>query len=71
MAPAYVHTVFTLQLYHVSRESFMYLKQFYIGELLEEDRPSVPCAEPASEYFMQQLREYTTFRMQAKTVRNL
>jgi hypothetical protein len=54
------------QLYHVSRESFMYLKQFYIGELQLKDRPFVPSATPASEEFMQQLRQYTSFRVQAK-----
>jgi hypothetical protein len=47
----------------VSRESFMYLKHFYIGELREEDRAEVPSDVPGSEHFMHQLREYTTFRI--------
>lgn len=55
------------ELYHSSRESFMYLKHFYIGEVCEEDRADVPCAEKPSEEFLQQLREYTTFRMDTST----
>ena len=31
-----------LQVYHVSRESFLYLSEFYIGEVVAEDRPLVP-----------------------------
>ena len=31
------------ELYHVSRESFMYIKQFYVGEVTEEDIEKVPC----------------------------
>ena len=31
-----------LQVYHVSRESFLYLSEFYIGEVVPEDRPLVP-----------------------------
>eukprot|EP00958_Prasinococcus_capsulatus_P002390 scaffold207_cov409-Prasinococcus_capsulatus_cf.AAC.95 len=34
------------ELYHVSRESFMYIKQFYVGELVEEDVEKVPCEHP-------------------------
>jgi hypothetical protein len=44
----------------------MYLKQFYIGELCEEDRAAVPSDVAGSEHFMQQLREYTTFRIATK-----
>ncbi|KAK9814395.1 hypothetical protein WJX72_005174 [[Myrmecia] bisecta] len=50
------------EVYHASRESFLYLKEFYIGELRPEDRPLVPCAPPSQD-FLQQLRQYTTFRM--------
>jgi hypothetical protein len=86
----------SLQVYHVSRESFLYLKvclptdvdcrrlpglsityiqsqcsmptraciqEFYIGELSPEDLDIVPCEERPSEDFMQQLREYTQFRL--------
>lgn len=55
------------EMYHVSRESFLYLKEFYIGELDPSDRALVQAPEPGpSEEFMQQLREYTTFRMQVQ-----
>ena len=33
------------QVYHVSRESFLYLSEFYIGEIAPEDRPLVPVLE--------------------------
>jgi len=33
-------TVF-FEIYHASRQSFLYLKEFYIGELALEDRPLV------------------------------
>lgn len=51
------------EVYHVSRESFLYLKEFYIGELAPEDAELVPCEEKPSSDFIQQLREYTPFRM--------
>ena len=52
-------TVF-FELYHASRESFQYLKEFYIGELWPEERALVPLEdEAASDDFMQQLREYS------------
>ena len=56
------------ELYHSSRESFLYLKHFYVGEVARQDReapglvPLVP-GPPASEDFLQQLREYTDFRI--------
>jgi len=73
------------EMYHASRESFLYLSSFYLGELHPEDRPRVPPgggkgAEPPSPDFLQQLREYTDpFRLKlggevstpGKTVRNL
>ena len=34
-----------MQVYHVSRESFLYLSEFYIGEIAPEDRPLVPVLE--------------------------
>ena len=34
-------TVF-FEIYHASRQSFLYLKEFYIGELHEDDYQSVP-----------------------------
>ena len=33
-------TVF-FEIYHANRQSFLYLKEFYIGELAVEDRPLV------------------------------
>ncbi|GAX75100.1 hypothetical protein CEUSTIGMA_g2544.t1 [Chlamydomonas eustigma] len=57
------------EMYHASRESFLYLRDFYIGEIHPDDRSSVPqggedraagiAAEPPSSDFLQQLREYT------------
>lgn len=56
------------ELYHASRQSFLYLKEFYIGELAEEDiielksrftdaekEPSLP--------FLEQLRRVTPWRL--------
>jgi len=47
-------------MYHVSRQSFLYLKSFYIGELNPADvvqlRGNVT---KASEGFLQSLRSYT------------
>ena len=51
------------EVYHASRESFLYLQEFYIGELDPRDRPRVPAgAEPPSREFLAQLRAYTGFR---------
>ncbi len=48
------------ELYHASRESFTYLKEFYIGEIVAEDVPRVPLEEEtASADFMLQLREFS------------
>ena len=52
------------ELYHASRESFLYLREFYAGELLAADRVRVPApGEPPSADFLEQLREYTAWRM--------
>lgn len=40
-------TVF-FEIYHASRQSFLYLKEFYIGELAVEDIPNVPKAQALS-----------------------
>lgn len=48
-----------VQVYHASRESFLYLKQFYMGEIKPEDREHVPCHALPSEEFLDQLHEYT------------
>ena len=49
------------ELYHSSRESFLYLKHFYVGEVRAEDVGKMPLVPgpPASEDFKRQLREYT------------
>jgi cytochrome b involved in lipid metabolism len=48
------------ELYHASRESFIYLREFYRGEVLHQDREAVPrpSVEPSDD-FMKQLREWT------------
>ena len=48
------------EMYHSSRESFEYLKQFYIGDLLVVDgapKPPPPRASP-SDGFLDTLRDY-------------
>eukprot|EP00882_Tetradesmus_deserticola_P018555 GHRQ01019930.1.p3 GENE.GHRQ01019930.1~~GHRQ01019930.1.p3 ORF type:complete len:112 (+),score=46.74 GHRQ01019930.1:951-1286(+) len=52
------------EMYHASRESFLYIAEFYIGELLPADLPDVPLGgkQPPSADFLAQLREYTVFR---------
>jgi hypothetical protein len=32
------------EVYHSSRESFLYLKEFYLGEIVAQDLPLVPPA---------------------------
>ena len=51
------------EVYHSSRESFLYLQEFYIGDLLPQDAAQVPCPEQPSPEFLAQLRAYTTFRV--------
>jgi len=62
------------EMYHASRESFLYLRDFYLGEIHPDDRGLVPqggedrargrAAEPPGPDFLQQLREYTeAFRL--------
>ena len=48
------------ELYHASRESFIYLREFYVGEIRYEDRDVVPrpSTQP-SEDFLRQLRQWT------------
>lgn len=56
------------ELYHSSKESFLYLRAFYVGEIAKEDVDSIPRVvnqvtgaidPPASQAFLDQLREYT------------
>ena len=51
------------EVYHSSRESFLYLQEFYIGNLLPQDAAQVPRPEQPSPEFLAQLRAYTTFRV--------
>ena len=53
------------ELYHASRESFMYLKEFYVGEVMEYESSGVPKPSvPPSDDFMGQLHEWTrSFRL--------
>ena len=65
-------TVF-FELYHASRESFTYLREFYVGEITPEDRVLVPQPEgdagTASEDFYSQLREFSApFRFDPASV---
>lgn len=61
-------TVF-FELYHASRESFMYLREFYVGELWPSELSKVPHHdERASDDFMAQLRDFSSaFRINAPT----
>ena len=62
-------TVF-FEMYHVSRQSFLYLKQFYIGELAIEDRATLRSSAEgvdASQGFLDAIRSYTMeWRVQVK-----
>uniref|UniRef100_K3WRJ9 Cytochrome b5 heme-binding domain-containing protein n=1 Tax=Globisporangium ultimum (strain ATCC 200006 / CBS 805.95 / DAOM BR144) TaxID=431595 RepID=K3WRJ9_GLOUD len=52
------------EIYHSSRQSFRYLKQFYIGEIDEADLELIPSsAEKPSAAFIEELRQYTTWRI--------
>jgi len=48
------------EMYHVSKQSFLYLKSFYIGELNPADLSQLRGNEiQTSEGFLQSLRSYT------------
>lgn len=52
-------------MYHASKESFLYVQEFYIGELLPSDRIDVPLGgkePPSCEFLQQELRGSTTWR---------
>ena len=68
-----VETVVLFELYHASRQSFQFLRQFYIGDLRPEDVSKVPPPEDdqfgkgtPSAAFLEQLRSYTTWRVRPK-----
>ena len=56
-------TVF-FELFHSSRQSFVYLKQFYIGDLVKDDLSKVPPASKGdpSDAFIEVLRRWCTWR---------
>lgn len=52
------------EVYHASRESFLYLKHFYIGELSADSLDRLaPLDPPPSPAFLQQLQQHTPFRL--------
>ena len=51
------------ELYHASRESFLYLKEFYIGEMSANELDLVPVPEQPSADFLSQLRSFTAWRI--------
>ena len=58
------------EIYHASRQSFLYLREFYIGELAEEDiallpKPSALASQEAtaSPAFLEELRRRTPWRL--------
>ena len=56
-------TVF-FEIYHASRQSFLYVKEFYVGELRAEDRARVPRpGGDASPAFVDTLRTFTSWRL--------
>ncbi|KAG1693686.1 hypothetical protein DVH05_023088 [Phytophthora capsici] len=59
-----VDSTVMFEIYHASRQSFRYLKQFYIGELSEFDLAAMPKSkEKPSEAFIHELQQYTTWRV--------
>ncbi|GLE10905.1 hypothetical protein PINS_up023177 [Pythium insidiosum] len=52
------------EIYHSSRQSFRYLKQFYIGEIYDADLAQIPKSHATpSAAFVEELKEYTTWRV--------
>ena len=58
------------EMYHISRQSFLYLKSFYIGELNPADISELSRSDvKASEGFLLSLRSYTDqWRVQIKEI---
>lgn len=64
-----VDSTVMFEIFHSSRQSFRYLKQFYIGEIGEQDLPLVPkSSETPSDAFVQELQQYTTWRVKPEVV---
>jgi cytochrome b involved in lipid metabolism len=52
------------ELYHASRQSFLYLKEFYIGELFVDDLSRLPpSSESPSAAFLEELKRSTSWRL--------
>ena len=58
------------EVYHASRESFLYLKEFYIGEVSALDLEVVPSPAAPSPDFLSQLRAFTEWRISNADVRD-
>ena len=59
------------EIYHASRQAFLYLKEFYIGELSELDLTRVPLPPgevPPSAAFEEQLKRVTPWRLTREEV---
>lgn len=57
------------ELYHSSRESFLYVRHFYCGEVRPQDRALVPQPQPGpSDDFLAQLALFTPFRLPVTSV---
>jgi hypothetical protein len=60
------------EIYHASRQAFLYLKEFYIGELAEADLSRVPLPPgevPPSAAFVEQLKRVTPWRLKREEVK--
>jgi cytochrome b involved in lipid metabolism len=62
-------TIF-FEIYHASRQSFLYLKEFYIGEIAEEDIPNIPKGSQTNQNspsaaFLEQLNKVTSWRLKS------
>jgi hypothetical protein len=63
-------TIF-FEIYHASRQSFLYLKEFYIGEIAEEDIPMIPKGSRTNQNtpsaaFLEQLNKVTSWRLKSE-----
>ncbi len=60
------------EIYHASRMSFLYLKEFYIGELAEEDRCKLKYTDnnlSPSPAFLEQLARVTQWRLKKEDMK--
>lgn len=68
-----IDCVVFFEIYHASRQSFLYLKEFYIGEIAEEDLPFITKGstniEPSAA-FLEQLNKITSWRLKLNELVN-